>query len=333
VARISRRPTSSLLPAALSQVALNGDATVLSFIIRRFLTAIPTLFLIITISFFLVRLAPGGPFDLERPLEAKVMENLNRIYKLDRSLFEQYLLYLGAIARGDFGPSFIMRDFSVAELFARGLPVSMTLGALAMLVAVLVGGTLGATAAFRQNSAIDYLVTGLGAFGLTIPTFVVAPVLPIVFGLTLAALPVAGWNDGSPRNLILPVITLSLPQIAVVSRMTRAAMIENLRSNHIRTLRSLGLPPRIIVQHALRGAALPVVSYLGPAAAALLTGSVVVETIFSLPGVGRYFVEAALNRDYTLVMGTVVVVAVFVLLFNLIVDILYAVIDPRVRYD
>ena len=178
----------------------------LSFIFRRLLSAIPTLFLIITISFFLIRLAPGGPFDLERPLEAKVMENLNRIYKLDRPLFEQYLLYLGAVVRGDFGPSFIMRDFSVAELFARGLPVSMTLGALALSLAVLVGGTLGAIAAFRQNSAVDYLVTGLGALGLTIPNFVVAPILQIVFGLTLAWLPVAGWNGGSPRNLILPVI-------------------------------------------------------------------------------------------------------------------------------
>jgi oligopeptide transport system permease protein len=305
---------------------------VLSFILRRFVSAIPTLFLIITISFFLIRLAPGGPFDLERPLEAKVMDNLNRIYKLDRPLVEQYLLYLGALARGDFGPSFIMRDFTVAELFARGLPISMTLGALALLVAILVGGTLGAIAAFRQNSAVDYLVTGLGTFGLTIPTFVIAPVLQIVFGLTLSLLPVAGWT-GSWRNLVLPVITLSLPQIAVVARMTRAAMIENLRSNHIRTLKSLGLPNRVIVRHALRGAALPVVSYLGPAAAALLTGSVVVETIFAVPGIGRYFVEAALNRDYTLVMGTVVVVAVFVLFFNLIVDILYAVIDPRVRYD
>ncbi len=303
-----------------------------SFILRRFVSAIPTLFLIITISFFLIRLAPGGPFDLERPLEAKVMENLNKIYKLDRPLVEQYLLYLGAIVRGDFGPSFIMRDFTVAELFARGLPISMMLGALALSVAVVVGGTLGAIAAFRQNSAVDYAVTGLGTFGITIPTFVVAPVLQIVFGLTLSLLPVAGWT-GSPKNLILPVITLSLPQIAVVARMTRAAMIESLRSNHIRTLRSLGLPTSVIVRHALRGAALPVVSYLGPAAAALLTGSVVVETIFALPGIGRYFVEAALNRDYTLVMGTVVVVAVFVLVFNLVVDILYAVIDPRVRYD
>ncbi|MPR05814.1 ABC transporter permease subunit [Microvirga tunisiensis] len=305
----------------------------LSFIFRRFLSAIPTLFIIVTISFFLIRLAPGGPFDLERPLEAKVMENLNRIYQLDKPLIEQYWLYLGAVMRGDFGPSFILRDFSVSELFARGLPISMTLGALALSFAIIVGGTLGSIAALRQNSTIDYLVTGTGALGLTIPNFVVAPIFQIVFGLALAWLPVAGWANGNLRNLILPVLVLALPQIAVVSRMTRAAMIENLRSNHIRTLRSLGLPTRVIVAHALRGAALPVVSYLGPAAAALLTGSVVVETIFGLPGIGRYFVEGALNRDYTLVMGTVVVVAIFVLLFNLVVDILYALIDPRIRYE
>ncbi|WP_112662506.1 ABC transporter permease subunit [Microvirga flavescens] len=305
----------------------------LSYILRRLLSAIPTLLLIVTIAFFLIRLAPGGPFDLERPLEAKVMENLNKIYQLDKPLIEQYWLYLSAVVRGDFGPSFILRDFTVGELFARGLPVSMTLGGLALSFAILVGGTLGAVAALRQNSLIDYVVTGMGALGLTIPNFVVAPVLQIVLGLALAWLPIAGWNGGAPLNLVMPVIVLALPQIAVVARMTRAAMIENLRSNHIRTLRSLGLPSLTIVVHALRGAALPVISYLGPAAAALLTGSVVVETIFGLPGIGRYFVEGALNRDYTLVMGTVVVVAVFVLLFNLVVDILYAIIDPRIRYD
>lgn len=304
-----------------------------AYILRRLLSAIPTMFLIVTAAFFLIRIAPGGPFDLERPLEAKVMESLNRFYGLDRPLLEQYGRYLAALLRGDFGPSFVMRDFTVAELFARGLPVSITLGALALMLAVLVGGGLGAIAALRQNSAADYAVTGLGAMGLTIPSFVVAPTLQIVFGLMLAWLPVGGWNGGSAQNLVLPVITLALPQIAVIARMIRAAMIETLRSNHIRTLRSLGLPTSIIVRHALRGAVLPVVSYLGPAAAALLTGSVVVETIFGLPGVGRYFVEGALNRDYTLVMGTVVLVAVFVLLFNLMVDILYALIDPRVRYE
>jgi oligopeptide transport system permease protein len=305
----------------------------LSFILRRVLSAIPTLFVIVTLAFFLIRLAPGGPFDLERPLEAKVMENLNRIYQLDKPLIHQYWLYLSAVVRGDFGPSFFLRDFTVAELFAQGLPVSMTLGGLAIILAIIVGGSIGAMAALRQNSAADYIVTGLGTMGLTIPNFVIAPVFQIVFGLMLAWLPLSGWAGGAPRNLVLPVIVLALPQIAVVSRMTRAAMIENLRSNHIRTLRSLGLPTRVILKHALRGAALPVISYLGPAAAALLTGSVVVETIFGLPGIGRYFVEGALNRDYTLVMGTVVVVAVFVLLFNLVVDVLYALIDPRIRFD
>ena len=302
-------------------------------VVRRVLSAIPTLFIIVTISFFLIRLAPGGPFDLERPLEAKVMENLRRIYQLDRPLYEQYWLYLSALARGDLGPSFYFRDFTIAELFARGLPISMRLGFTALALALVVGATLGTIAAFRQNKAIDYAVIGIATFGITVPTFVVAPVLQIVFGLMLAWLPVGGWNDGAIRNTVLPILTLALPQVAVIARMTRASMIEVLRSNPIRTLCANGLPGSIIVRHALRGAALPVVSYLGPAAAALLTGSVVVETIFGIPGVGRYFVEGALNRDYTLVMGTVIMIAVFVLVFNLIVDLLYALIDPRVRYE
>lgn len=303
------------------------------YVIRRLLSAIPTLFIIITISFFLIRLAPGGPFDLERPLEAKVMENLRKIYKLDEPLWYQYWLYVSALLRGDLGPSFFFRDFTIGELFARGLPISIRLGLSALTLAVVVGGILGVVAAFRQNSATDYAVVGLATFGITVPTFVVAPILQIVFGLSLAWLPVGGWNDGAMRNTILPIVTLALPQIAVVARMTRAAMIEVLRSNHIRTLRANGLPLGVIVSHALRGAALPVVSYLGPAAAALLTGSVVVETIFGIPGIGRYFVEGALNRDYTLVMGTVIVIAVFVLVFNLLVDLVYALIDPRVRYE
>lgn len=303
------------------------------YVLKRLASAIPTLFIVITISFFLIRLAPGGPFDLERPLEAKVMENLRRIYQLDKPLHEQYWLYLSALLRGDFGPSFYFRDFSIAELFARGLPISMTLGFSALTLALLAGGALGAIAAFRQNQPTDYAVVGLATFGITVPSFVVAPVLQIVFGLTLAWLPVGGWNDGAVRNAVLPVLTLALPQIAVIARLTRASMIEVLRSNPIRTLRANGLPLNIIVRHALRGAALPVVSYLGPAAAALLTGSVVVETIFGIPGVGRYFVEGALNRDYTLVMGTVIMIAVFVLVFNLIVDLVYALIDPRVRHE
>jgi oligopeptide transport system permease protein len=305
----------------------------LPFILRRLAIAIPTLFVVVSLSFVLMRLAPGGPFDLEQPLEAAVMANLRRIYQLDQPLHVQYLTYLGALLRGDFGPSFYFRDFSIGELFAQGLPVSMKLGASALGLAIAIGGPLGVLAAFRQNSAADHAVMGLTTAGITIPNFVVAPVLQIVFGLMLAWLPVGGWNGGAARNMVLPVLTLALPQIAVIARMTRAAMIETLRANHIRTLRAQGLSGATIALHAARGAALPVVSYLGPAAAALLTGSVVVETIFAIPGIGRYFVEGALNRDYTLVMGTVVVVAVFVLLFNLVVDLLYALLDPRVRLE
>ncbi len=304
----------------------------LTYIARRLLSAIPTLFVIVTISFFLIRLAPGGPFDLEQPLEAAVMENLKRLYKLDEPLHMQYLTYLKGLLQGDLGPSFYYRDLTIAQLFAKGLPVSMRLGGLALLLALAVGLVCGVVAALKQNRAADYTVVAIATAGITIPTFVTAPVFQVVFGLWLAWLPVGGWNDGAIRNTVLPVLVLALPQMAVVARLTRAAMIETLRANHIRTLRAQGLSEFTIIKHALRGAVLPVVSYLGPAAAALLTGSVVVETIFGLPGIGRYFVEGALNRDYTLVMGTVVVIACFVLVFNLLVDIAYALLDPRVRY-
>jgi oligopeptide transport system permease protein len=306
---------------------------VLSYVLRRLASAIPTLLLIVTIAFFMIRLAPGGPFDLERPLDEKIMENLRAIYQLDQPLHQQYLSYMSALLRLDFGPSFTTRDLSVGELFARGLPVSIRLGALALTFALIAGLALGVLAAIRQNRAADYAVMSVATAGITIPTFVTAPIFQIIFGLWLAWLPVAGWNGGALRNTILPVLVLALPQIAVVARLTRASMIEALRSNHIRTLRAQGMSTSTILRHALRGACLPVVSYLGPAAAALLTGSVVVETIFGLPGIGRYFVEGALNRDYTLVMGTVVVVAIFVLVFNLLVDIAYAILDPRVRYE
>lgn len=305
----------------------------MSFIARRVLTAIPTLLVIVTIAFFLIRAAPGGPFDLERPLDPAVLANLKRVYGLDGSVASQYFAYLAALARGDLGPSFVLRDFSVAEILGKGLPVSLRLGALALGLALVVGGTLGVIAAFRQNSAVDVAVIGFATLGLTIPPFVAAPLFQIAFGLTLQWLPVGGWNDGAWRNTLLPVLTLALPQIAVIARMIRAAMIEALRSNPIRTLRSQGLSTPTIARHALRAAALPVVSYLGPAAAQMLTGSLVVETIFGLPGVGRYFIEGALGRDYTLVMGTVVLIAVFVLVLNLVVDVLYALLDPRVRHD
>ncbi|MBC01150.1 MAG: ABC transporter [Rhodobacteraceae bacterium] len=302
------------------------------YVTRRLLTAIPTLFLIVTGAFFLIRVAPGGPFNLERPLEAKVMENLNRIYHLDKPLWEQYLYYLGNLALGDFGPSFVYRDFSVAELFASGLPVSIQIGAGALVLALVAGTLLGIASALRQNRPTDYGIVGLATLGITIPTFVIAPLLSLVFGVWLGWLPAGGWGDGAWSYKVLPIVTLALPQIAVVTRLTRGAMIEAMRSHHIRTARAYGLKPwTVVVVHALRSAILPVVSYAGPAAAALLTGSVVVETIFGIPGVGRYFVQAALNRDYTLVMGTVIVIAIFIIVFNLVVDLLYALIDPRVR--
>lgn len=305
----------------------------LRYVARRLLGAIPTLFLIVTLSFFLIRVAPGGPFDLEQPLEAKVMENLERVYQLDKPLWQQYVVYLQNVLKGDLGPSFYFRDFTVAELFAQGLPISMQLGASALLLALMVGGVLGVIAAVRQNRNTDYAVMTAATIGITIPNFVVAPMLTLVLGVWLGWLPVGGWGGGQIAYRILPIITLALPQVAVIARLTRAAMIETLRSHHVRTARAMGLPGYVVVGvHALRGALLPVVSYLGPAAAALLTGSIVIETIFGIPGVGRYFVQSALNRDYTLVMGTVIMIAVFVIVFNLIVDVLYALLDPRVRY-
>ncbi|MTI18879.1 oligopeptide ABC transporter permease OppB [Rhodobacteraceae bacterium RKSG542] len=304
------------------------------YILGRLLSAIPTLFLIITISFFLMRVAPGGPFDLERPLEAKVMENLNKMYNLDKSLWEQYIIYMKNVLQGDFGPSFFFRDFSINELFAQSLPISIQLGLSALTLALIVGGIMGVSAAIKQNRGVDYAVMTAATLGVTIPNFVVAPCLTLFLGVYLGWLPVGGWGGGAFVNVILPVVTLALPQIAVIARLTRGSMIEALRSNHVRTARAYGLSGyTIIVVHALRGAILPVVSYMGPAAAALLTGSVVIETIFGIPGIGRYFVQGALNRDYTLVMGTVVVVACFVIIFNLIVDVLYAALDPRVRFD
>jgi oligopeptide transport system permease protein len=307
---------------------------VLRYVIRRLLTAIPTMFAIVTISFFLMRVAPGGPFNLERGLNPVVKANLERIYHLDQPLWQQYLTYLGNLARLDFGPSYKLPDFTVAELFRLGLPVSIQLGTLALSLALLVGTVLGVVAALNQNRVGDYAVVAAATVGSTVPTFVVAPLYQLFFALTLYWVPVAGWGGGGIANKIGPVVVLALPQIAIVARLMRGSMIEALRSHHIRTARALGLSEfTVVVKHALRGAILPIVSYAGPAAAALLTGSIIVETIFAIPGVGRYFVEAALNRDYTLVMGTVIVIAVFIIVFNLIVDLLYAVIDPRVRYD
>lgn len=306
----------------------------LRYALRRSLTAIPTLFLIVTLSFFMMRLAPGGPFNQEKGLNPVIKANLERQYNLNEPLWRQYLYYLNDLVHGNLGPSYTLPDFTVADLFKEGLPVSAQLGASALIFAIVLGTFLGIMGALYQNRSVDYSVIAVATAGSTIPTFVIAPLLQLAFGLWLRWLPVGGWNEGSLASKILPALTLSLPQIAIVARLMRGSMIEALRSHHIRTARSLGLPQTtVILRHALRGALLPIVSYAGPAAAALLTGSVVVETIFSVPGIGRYFVEGALNRDYTVVLGTVVVIAVFTIVFNLAVDLIYAVLDPRVRYD
>ncbi|MEP9397144.1 ABC transporter permease subunit [Mesorhizobium sp. KR2-14] len=306
----------------------------LLYVFRRLLTAIPTLFVIVTLAFFLIRVAPGGPFNQERGLSPEIKANLEAQFGLNDPLWQQYLNYLNNLLHGNFGPSYNLPDFTVGELFAKGLPISIQLGASALTLALLVGSILGVIAALNQNKTADYGVIALATAGSTIPTFVIAPIIQLVFGLSWKLLPIGGWGDGALINKIGPVLTLALPQIAIVARLMRGSMIESLRSHHIRTARALGLSDwSVVVKHALRGALLPIISYAGPAAAALLTGSIIVETIFAIPGVGRYFVDAALNRDYTLVMGTVIVIAIFTILFNLIVDLLYAVVDPRVRYD
>lgn len=304
----------------------------LRYFIRRLMGAIPTLFVILAISFFMIRVAPGGPFDTERALSKDIEANMLKAYHLDEPLWQQFLRYLGGIAQGDFGPSFKYKDFSVTELIAQGFPTSLQLGGLAIAAALVIGLTLGIWAAFRQNSMIDYSSMGVSMLGIAVPNFVVAPLLTLVFGSTLRLLPVGGW--GGPQHYILPVIALCLPQIAAIARLTRASMIEVLSSNFVRTARAKGLPEIVTVtRHAMRAALLPVVSYLGPAVAAIITGSVVIEQIFSIPGIGRYFVQGSLNRDYTLVMGVTVFYGMIIILCNLITDLLYGLLDPKVRYD
>lgn len=284
-----------------------------------------------TLAFFLIRLAPGGPFDTEKNLPAEIEANLAAKYHLDDPLWQQYLHYLGDLARGDLGPSFKYSDYTVNELIAQGFPVSLRLGLLAIGLALIAGVTAGTVAAMRQNRPTDYGVMSVSMTGISIPNFVLAPLLILLFAVELQWLP-AGGLDAGWQVWVLPVISLALPQIAYIARLTRGSMIEVLRSNYIRTARAKGLPRRrVIVGHALRPALLPVLSYLGPALAGIITGSVVIETIFGIPGLGRFFVQGALNRDYTLVLGVVVFYGTLIVLFNLLVDLLYAVFDPRVR--
>ena len=304
----------------------------LRFIGRRLLVAIPTLFLVITAAFFMMRAAPGSPFDGDRKLLPEIEANVLAEYGMNKPLHEQYGDYLLGVARGDLGPSLKYRDKSVLDILKENYPVSLKLGVSAIALAALIGVSLGVIAALRQNQAADNVVMTVAILGVCIPTFVTAPLLVLGIASKLGWLPTAGWNDGALANMVLPVVVLALPQIAIISRLTRAGMIEVLQSNYVRTARAKGLPEGLIVRkHALRAALLPLVSYLGPACAGLITGSLVVEKIFNLPGLGKFFVISALQRDYTVVMGMVIFYAALILVLNLIADLMYAALDPRVR--
>ncbi len=299
---------------------------------RRLLGAVPTLFLVIVLAFLLVHAAPGGPFDDQRVLPPEIEANIEAAYHLDEPLPMQFLRYVVGVVQGDFGPSYSYRDYTVSELIGRSFPISLQLGALAMLLAAVVGIGTGIVAALRQNSPLDKVVMGLAMTGISIPVFVIAPLLVLLLAVKLQWLPASWTGSQGMSRLLLPVVSLALPQIAYVARLTRASLIDVLSSDFIRTARAQGLGTAAIIRyHALKPAMLPVLSYLGPAVAAVLTGSVVVEQIFGIPGLGQLFVRGSLNRDYTLVLGVVIFYASLIVLFNLIVDLLYGAIDPRIR--
>jgi oligopeptide transport system permease protein len=304
----------------------------LHYALKRLLGAIPTLLLVIALAFLMVHSAPGGPFDDERVLPPETRAALEAAYNLDQPLHRQFLDYLAGVIRGDLGPSYHYRDYSVAELIGNAFPVSLQLGAMAMLLAVVVGVAAGTFAALRRNSLLDRAVMGFAMTGISIPVFVIAPVLVLLLAVKLQWLP-AGWSgNAGVGRYVLPVVSLALPQVAYIARLTRASMIDVLATDFIRTARAQGLGRAAVIRHhALKPAMLPVLSYMGPAIAAVLTGSVVVEEIFGIPGLGQFFVRGALNRDYTLVLGIVIFYAALVVLLNLVVDLLYGAIDPRIR--
>ena len=304
----------------------------LRLFLRRLLESIPTLLILIAVTFFMMRMAPGGPFDREKRMAPEIEANLRAAYHLDEPLYQQFGRYVLGLTHGDFGPSLKYRDRTVTELIASGFPVSLRLGGLAMLLAVFGGVTLGSLAALRQNKPADYGTMALAMTGISVPNFVLAPLLVLIFAVYLGWLPAGGLGEGGWRNLLLPVITLALTQVAYIARLTRGSMIEVLRSDYIRTARAQGLSTTtILLRHALKPALVPVVSYLGPATAGIITGSVVIEQIFGLPGLGRYFVQGALNRDYTLVLGIVIFFGALIILFNFLVDLAYGWLDPRSR--
>jgi len=305
------------------------------FIFNRILGLIPTMFLIVTLSFFVMRLAPGGPFSSEKKLPPEIMQNLLKRYKMDEPLFKQYLRYMGNALRGDLGPSYKNKDYTVNELIAISLPNSLLLGVVSLTVALVLGVSVGIVSALNRNSWADYTAMSVAVVGISVPLFVVGPVLMLIFAMILKWLPTSGWITGKAglKTLIMPAITLSFPYFAYIARLSRASILEVLRSDYIRTARAKGLKQSVVIyKHVLKGAMLPIVSYLGPAFAGIVTGSVVVEQIFLVPGLGNFFVKSALNRDYMLIMGTVIVYSLILTLMNLLVDVLYGLLDPRISY-
>jgi oligopeptide transport system permease protein len=301
------------------------------FISYRLLQAIPVILAVITVTFFLVRVAPGGPFSAEKAVLPEVKAALEAQYRLDQPLFNQYVAYLGDLAKGEFGPSFKYPGRSVNELIGAGLPVTAELGLYALLVAVIIGGVAGVIAALKPNTAQDYIPMTAAMIGICMPSFLLGPLLVLVFGIYLDWLPVSGWGD-IPGDKILPAITLGSGYAAYIARLSRAGMLEVMSQDYIRTARAKGLPEwQVVVRHGLRGGLIPVVAFLGPAFAGLLSGSFVVETIFQIPGLGRFYVQAAFNRDYTMILGTTVFLSTLIVLFNLLSDILAAWMNPRLR--
>ena len=305
----------------------------LGYAMRRVLSAIPIALIAITVCFFILRLAPGGPFDGDRALPPTTLANLRAHYNLDEPIWMQYLIYVGRLLQGDLGPSMVYNDFTVAEMLAIGLPFTLMLGFTACIIATAVGLVAGSLAALNQNRWPDYALVAAVMVGLVIPTFLMGSLLQLVFAVYLKWVPAGGWRPGQWVNLILPITVLALPHAGRIARLMRGSMIEVLGTNFVRTARSKGLGDRLILsRHALKPALIPVVSYLGPGLSYLLTGSLVVEQIFALPGIGKYFITGALNRDYGLVLGTTILYLFIILALNLVVDVLYAWLDPKVRY-
>jgi oligopeptide transport system permease protein len=304
------------------------------YAMRRVLSALPVALIAVTACFFILRLAPGGPFDGERALPPETLNNLRAHYNLDQPLINQYFLYIWRLLHGDFGPSMVYNDFTVSEMLQIGLPFTLMLGFTAFIIGTAVGLVAGALSALYQNKLPDYLLVLLVMIGLVVPNFLIGSILQLVFGVYLNWFPAGGWQNGSLAHLILPVTVLVLPHAGRTARLMRGSMIEVLGTNYVRTARSKGLGTRLILaRHAIKPALLPVVSYLGPGLSYLLTGSLVVEQIFALPGIGKYFISAALNRDYGLVLGTTILYMFIILAVNLIVDVIYAWLDPKVRYS